>query len=143
MTTDLDVELVHELSPTEPGPSNPARDRARAALAARIESERAAARRAPARRSWLPVRPVSLGLAGAAALAAVTLLAVGALREGVARPGSAAALLFDPRTPELLGGRTTVVKPPSTFHVKPGTVVYESTYISSGIAEQVGQRPAP
>jgi hypothetical protein len=41
-----------------------------------------------------------------------------------------------------LGERTTVVKPPSKFHVKPGTIVYESTYISSGIAEHIGQRPA-
>jgi hypothetical protein len=56
--------------------------------------------------------------------------------------GNREELLFDPRTANLLGERTTVVKPPSKFHVKPGTVVYESTYIFLGIAEHVGERPA-
>jgi hypothetical protein len=57
--------------------------------------------------------------------------------------GNRDELLFDPRTANLIGERITVLRPPSSFHVKPGTVVCESTYISSGIAERVGQPPAP
>jgi hypothetical protein len=78
---------------------------------------------------------------------------VGMTHDGLGRPaldvalndsfdGNREELLFDPRTANLLGERTTVVKPPSKFHVKPATVVYESTYIFSGIAEHVGERPA-
>lgn len=56
--------------------------------------------------------------------------------------GNREELLFDPRTANLLGERTTVVKPPPKFHVTPGTVVYESTYISSRIVSRVRQPPA-
>jgi hypothetical protein len=76
---------------------------------------------------------------------------LGLTHDGLGRPaldvalndsydGNREELLFDPRTANLLGERTTVVNPPSKFHVRPGTIVYESTYISSGIAEHIGQR---
>lgn len=78
---------------------------------------------------------------------------VGLTHDGLGRPaldvalndsydGLREELLFDPRTANLLGERITVVRPPSKFHVEAGTVLYESTYISSGITEHIGQRPA-
>ncbi len=56
--------------------------------------------------------------------------------------GNREELLFDPRAANLLGERTPVVKPPPKVHVKPGTVVDESTYISSRIVKRVRQPPA-
>jgi hypothetical protein len=53
--------------------------------------------------------------------------------------GERAELLFDPRTAQLLGERYTVLKPGPKFHVKPGTVDYEATYISSAIVGRIGR----
>jgi hypothetical protein len=50
-------------------------------------------------------------------------------------------LLFDPRTAGLLGEAYVVVKPPSAYHVKPGSVRTGSTYLTSGIVERIGARP--
>lgn len=77
---------------------------------------------------------------------------LGLTRDGIGRPalavalndtfnGERAELLFDPHTAKLLGEQQTVVKPPPAFHVKPGTVVYQSTYLSSGVVRRIGQRP--
>ena len=35
-----------------------------------------------------------------------------------------------------------VVKPPPSYHVKPGTAWAGATYLSSGIVERIGQVPA-
>jgi hypothetical protein len=56
--------------------------------------------------------------------------------------GSREELLFSPRTAKLLGEQDVVVKPPAAFHVKPGTVTYATTYLSSGIVKRAGHRPA-
>jgi len=78
---------------------------------------------------------------------------LGRTHDAIGRPALAVALndtsygmrnelLFDPRTYVLLGESSVVVKPPSTYHVKPGSVRTGSTYIISGIVERVGQVPA-
>lgn len=51
-------------------------------------------------------------------------------------------LLFDPRTYVLLGESSVVVKPPPSYHVKPGSVRTGATYITSGIVERIGQIPS-
>jgi hypothetical protein len=77
---------------------------------------------------------------------------LGRTRDGIGRPALAVALndtlygerselLFDPKTSNLLGERTVVVKPPPKQHVRPGTVVDGATYITSGIVERLGQVP--
>jgi hypothetical protein len=50
-------------------------------------------------------------------------------------------LLFDPKTSALLGERSVVVKPPPTYHVKPGTAWSGATYLTSGIVKRIGQVP--
>jgi hypothetical protein len=77
---------------------------------------------------------------------------VGLTHDGLGRPALAIALndtlygerdelLFDPRTANLLGETSVVVKPGPKYHVKPGTVRTGSTYITSGIVERIGQHP--
>lgn len=77
---------------------------------------------------------------------------LGLTHDAIGRPALAVALndtnagmrnelLFDPHTSALLGEISVVVKPPSTYHVKPGSVRTGSTYITSGIVERIGQRP--
>jgi RNA polymerase sigma-70 factor (ECF subfamily) len=56
--------------------------------------------------------------------------------------GSREELPFSPRTAKLLGEQDVVVKPPAAFHVKPGTVTYATTYLSSGIVKRAGHPPA-
>jgi hypothetical protein len=56
--------------------------------------------------------------------------------------GERSELLFDPKTSVLLGERSVVVKPPRSYHVKPGTVTSGATYITSGIVGRIGQVPA-
>lgn len=93
MSTDTDLELVRELHP-ESAETAQARDRARAALLARITAEGEA--RAPRRglRRRLPLLP-SIGLAGAlAAIIAAVVIAAG-LRGGAAQPASAAAAVLE------------------------------------------------
>ena len=51
-------------------------------------------------------------------------------------------LLFDPHTYVLLGERSVVVKPPSSYHVKPGSVRTGTTYVSFGIVKRIGQVPS-
>jgi hypothetical protein len=78
---------------------------------------------------------------------------LGLTRDGIGRPALAIALndtlygerselLFDPKTSQLLGERSVLVKPPPAYHVKPGTVDEAATYITSGIVERIGQVPA-
>jgi hypothetical protein len=73
---------------------------------------------------------------------------IGRTRDGIGRPaldvvlsssGERVELLFDPRTADLLGERETVLKPGPKLHVRPGTVEYEATYISSGVVKRIGQ----
>jgi len=77
---------------------------------------------------------------------------LGLTHDGIGRPALAVAindrfhglwdeLLFDPHTSALLGESSVVVKPPSSYHVKPGTVRTGSTYLDSGIVERIGQVP--
>jgi hypothetical protein len=77
---------------------------------------------------------------------------LGLTHDGIGRPALAITLndsfnqereelLFDPRTAKLLGERQTVVTPNRGFHVKPGTIESESTYLASGIVQRIGQRP--
>ena len=77
---------------------------------------------------------------------------LGLTRDGIGRPALAVALndtlygerselLFDPKTSQLLGERSVVVKPPPAYHVKPGSVHEGATYITSGIVERIGQVP--
>lgn len=77
---------------------------------------------------------------------------LGLTHDGIGRPALAVALndtlygmrselLFDPKTSRLLGEASVVVKPPPTYHVKPGTVHEGATYITSGIVERIGQVP--
>jgi hypothetical protein len=77
---------------------------------------------------------------------------LGVTHDGIGRPALAVALnetfdgtrdelLFDPHTLALLGESTVVIKPPPTYHVKPGSVRTASTYITSGIVERIGQVP--
>jgi hypothetical protein len=74
---------------------------------------------------------------------------LGRTRDGIGRPALAVALadssagervelLFDPRTAKLLGERYTALRAGPRFHVKPGTVQFESTYLSSGVARRAG-----
>ncbi len=76
---------------------------------------------------------------------------VGLTHDGIGRPalavalndtfdGQHAELLFDLRTAKLLGEAYVVVRPPSSYHVKPGTVRTGSTYLTSGIVRRVGER---
>lgn len=78
---------------------------------------------------------------------------LGLTHDAIGRPALAVALndsftglrnelLFDPHTSALLGESSVVVHPPSTYHVKPGTVQTGSTYITSGIVERIGQTPS-
>jgi hypothetical protein len=77
---------------------------------------------------------------------------LGLTHDAIGRPALAVALndsfsgqrnelLFDPHTSALLGESSVVLHPPSTYHVKPGTVQFGSTYITSGIVERIGQLP--
>jgi hypothetical protein len=77
---------------------------------------------------------------------------LGPTRDAVGRPALAVALndtfdgerdelLFDPKTSALLGERSVVVKPPPTYHVKPGTAWSGATYLTSGIVKRIGQVP--
>jgi hypothetical protein len=77
---------------------------------------------------------------------------LGLTRDGIGRPALAVALndtlygerselLFDPTTSRLLGERSVVVKPPPAYHVKPGSVQYGATHVTSGIVERLGQVP--
>jgi hypothetical protein len=77
---------------------------------------------------------------------------LGLTHDGIGRPALAIALndtldgmrselLFDPKTSRLLGERSVVVKPPPSYHVKPGTVHEGATYVTSGIVERIGQVP--
>jgi hypothetical protein len=74
---------------------------------------------------------------------------IGRTRDGIGRPaldvalaahGERTELLFDPRTAALLGERYTVLKPGPKYHVQPGTVQDDTTYISSGIVGRIGRR---
>jgi hypothetical protein len=78
---------------------------------------------------------------------------LGLTRDALGRPALAVSLndvlygmrdelLFDPRTAALLGEASVVVKPPPTYHVKPGSVRSGATYVMSGIVERIGQVPA-
>ncbi len=78
---------------------------------------------------------------------------IGPTHDAAGRPALAVALndafdgyreelLFSPRTAKLLGEQDVVAKPPATFHVKPGTVTYATTYLSSGIVKRAGHPPA-
>lgn len=78
---------------------------------------------------------------------------LGRTHDGIGRPALAVALndtssgmrnelLFDPRTYVLLGESSVVVKPPTTYHVKPGSVRTGSTYVTFGIVERIGLVPA-
>jgi hypothetical protein len=77
---------------------------------------------------------------------------LGPTRDGIGRPAMAVALndtsrgmrselLFDPHTYALLGEGSVVVKPPRTYHVKPGSVRTGSTYVTFGIVARIGQVP--
>jgi hypothetical protein len=77
---------------------------------------------------------------------------LGLTHDAVGRPALAVALndtlygerdelLFDPRTSALLGERSVVVKPPSSYHVKPGAAWSGATYLTEGIVERIGQVP--
>jgi hypothetical protein len=77
---------------------------------------------------------------------------LGLTHDAIGRPALAVALndtfdgqrdelLFDPETSMLLGGRSVVVSPPRSYHVKPGTVWSGATYITSGIPDRVGRAP--
>jgi hypothetical protein len=77
---------------------------------------------------------------------------LGLTHDAVGRPALAVALndmlygerdelLFDPKTSALLGERSVVVKPPPSYHVKPGTARSGATYLTSGIVERIGQVP--
>jgi hypothetical protein len=77
---------------------------------------------------------------------------LGPTHDGLGRPALAIALndtlsgerselLFDPTTSRLLGEHSVVVKPPPSYHVKPGTVTSGATYVTSGIVERIGQVP--
>jgi hypothetical protein len=79
---------------------------------------------------------------------------LGVTRDSIGRPALAVALndtfdgerdelLFDPKTSALLGERSVVVKPPPSFHVKPGSAWSGATYLASGIVERIGQVPRP
>jgi hypothetical protein len=78
---------------------------------------------------------------------------LGTTRDDIDRPALAVALsdtfhgiwnelLFDPHTYVLLGENSVVVKPPPSYHVKPGSVRTGATYITSGIVERIGQIPS-
>jgi hypothetical protein len=77
---------------------------------------------------------------------------LGMTHDGIGRPALAVALndtlygqrnelLFDPHTANLLGEISVVVKPGPKYHVKPGTVGFSSTYLTSGIVERVSEVP--
>jgi hypothetical protein len=76
----------------------------------------------------------------------------GMTRDDAGRPALAVALsdnshgiwnelLFDPRTYALLAETSVVVKPPPSYHVKPGSVRTGATYLVSGIVQRIGQVP--
>ena len=64
-----------------------------------------------------------------------------ALAVGFTYAGTRQELLFDPHTYALLGERSVVVKPPSSYHVKPGSVKTGFTYVSFGVVKRLGQIP--
>ena len=64
-----------------------------------------------------------------------------ALAVGFTYAGIRQELLFDPHTYALIGERSVVVKPPSSYHVKPGSVKTGVTYVSYGIVKRLGQIP--
>jgi hypothetical protein len=75
---------------------------------------------------------------------------VGMTRDGVGRRALAVGftyggirqeLLFDPHTYVLLGERSVVLRAPSSYHVKPGSVKTGLTYVSFGIVKRIGQVP--
>jgi hypothetical protein len=77
---------------------------------------------------------------------------LGLTHDGIGRPalaitlndtlyGQRDELLFDPHTAALLGESEVVTKPVPRYHVKPGTIEFASTYITSGIVQRIGQVP--
>lgn len=62
-----------------------------------------------------------------------------ALAIGFTYRGIRQELLFDPHSYVLLAERSVVVKPPSSYHVKPGSVQTGFTYVSFGIVKRLGQ----
>ncbi|MDQ2895300.1 MAG: CU044_5270 family protein [Actinomycetota bacterium] len=73
---------------------------------------------------------------------------LGRTHDGIGRPALAVVLddpfdhqrdelLFDPHTAKLLGESQIILKPNKGFRVKPGTLLFESTYLSSGIVKRI------
>jgi hypothetical protein len=111
--TDLDLELVRELHPTD-RPDEPARERARAALLA--EMERALPGSSTTRRR---PRLARAGLAAALAAVVVGIVLAQSLRGGAANPPSAAALVLQraARVAEAAGGPRQL-RPGEYWYVK-------------------------
>jgi hypothetical protein len=127
MTHDLDLELVRELHP-QSGDRDAqlavaARERARAALIAEIESaerRRVRPQRLPSNHPWLrPRRLAPLGLLGVAVAVGVALALALSLRGGAANPPSAAALVLQraARTAAATGGPREL-RPGEYWYVK-------------------------
>ncbi len=111
----IDLELVRELHPPSAGP--PARERAREALLASIESTAPPRRRRQRARRRLSLAP--LGVAGAMAAVAVGIVVAVSLRGGAANPPPAAAVVLAraARVAEASGGPRQL-RPGEYWYVK-------------------------
>ena len=94
MTRDSDIELIRALSPLDDGPSDQARDDARAALRAQLDNDRRAEPGLFVRRLRLPLLPISIGLATALAVGTAVVLLISTQTGSVLRPDPAAAAVL-------------------------------------------------